>query len=201
MGQPGTVSLDFPYGTPKVSLFPASGDFALEIRFQYTGIAGKGDGIVLLGPGNEGQIAGLWQDSNGMYVSTGAISHTFANSTSAHVLRLELTGLNLKGLLDGTLLSTALLSVRPDHLWMGHPSIGQVLSVNPGGIAAGHVDTTGQVTSRWWGNGAWTTFDVDYLRVEQLGASVPEPATGLLFLTALLGLGISGGRRRRSRAG
>ncbi len=53
VGQPDVVSSDFPYITSLVDPFPPAGNVQLQMTAQYTALAGRGDGVMVLGPGNE----------------------------------------------------------------------------------------------------------------------------------------------------
>ncbi|RME74778.1 MAG: hypothetical protein D6776_04545 [Planctomycetota bacterium] len=190
LGVPGTSTLDFPYVTPVGSLFPAAGDFAFEVRFRYTSVAGKGVGLVVL-DGSNNDLGGFWQDVTAGLTYTGYAGTGGSVDTSAHLVRWELVGNELRTRVDGSLIGSQTIASRPASFWVGHPTIGQTLEV--GGPV---VDANGTVVDRWWGTGVWTTLALDSVRVESLG--VPEPAGVGTVVLALAAAGAAGfGRRRR----
>ncbi len=197
MGRPGVSSLDFPYVRSQTSLFPASGDFSISIGFRYTSIAGKGDGLQVLDSSNTALFA-FWQDSaSGLRVGPAGV-YALANTLAPHVIEFQIIGGTVTTLFDGSALGSAALASRPDTLWFGHPSIGQVINTQTSAIFPGlvKVDANGVVVDRWWAGGPWTTFDIDFIRVQALTA-VPEPGALSLLGVGLLALGIA--RRRAGR--
>ncbi len=185
MGQPGASSLDFPYVHSQTSIFPSAGDFSITIGFQYTGIAGKGDGLQVLNSSNDSLLA-IWQDSsNGLLIGPGG-TFSFANNVAPHEVEFRFAGGNVTTLLDGVSLGSVALSSRPAKLWFGHPTLGQVISTQTSSLFPGlfKVDSNGVVVDRWWGSGVWTTFNLDFIRVQKLNA-IPEPGS-----LSLLGIGL-----------
>jgi murein DD-endopeptidase MepM/ murein hydrolase activator NlpD len=171
MGQGGSSSLDFPYVSSVGTVFPPSGNFQVEIAAQYSQHGGQGDGIVVLGPDHQGLFI-LW--GSGLVVALEGTSQvTVAGPLDPHNYRLTYVDGIASIYADNVHVLTAPLSVRPESLWLGTPTIGQVamwpLWSGWVGIVDGHVDpTTAVVQSRWWYGTNWSPFSVDYIRVSSL---------------------------------
>lgn len=159
MGQPGTSSLDFPYVNSLVNPFPLTGDFSIIIGFQYTSIAGKGSGLKILDGNNAYLNMGFWSDSSNAIFGT-----------DPHIIEYQITGTSVTQIIDGSVQESFSLASRPTQIWFGHPTVGQLHSSNG---PSSFVDSTGVVTRRWWGNGVWTTFDIDFIRVTTTAAPIP----------------------------
>ena len=140
---------------------------------------------------------GFWAaSSHPLYISYGTASYNQSPDTQYHVVKYEVVGTDVTATLDGTVLGTSTLPAgRPELLFFGHPTVGQVFSTT-----CPSCDADGVVTSRWWSDGTWTTLGIDYLRVTTPGASpVPEPSTYLLLGSGLTVFALW--RRRSKRKG
>jgi murein DD-endopeptidase MepM/ murein hydrolase activator NlpD len=175
MGQGGSSSLDFPYVSSVGTVFPTGGNFQVEIAAQYSQHGGQGDGIAVLGPDHQPLFI-LW--GSGLVVALeGTPQVAVAGPFDLHNYRLTFVDGVASVYVDNVHVLTAPLSVRPESLWLGTPTIGQV-SMWPlwsgwVGIVDGHVDpTTAVVLSRWWWGTNWSPFSVDYIRV----STVTQPA-------------------------
>jgi len=168
MGQGGSSSLDFPYVSSVGTVFPTAGNFQVEIAAQYSQHGGQGDGIAVLGPDHQPLFI-LW-GSPLVVALEGTPQVAVAGPFDLHNYRLTFVDGVASVYVDNMLVLTTPLSVRPESLWLGTPTIGQV-SMWPlwsgwVGIVDGHVDpTTAVVLSRWWWGTNWSPFSVDYIRV------------------------------------
>lgn len=198
MGQAGTSSTDFPYVISLGSIFPSSGDFSIAIDFQYTGLGPNGSGLQILDSTNR-TVAFFWPGS-GSALTYGTDVSSFTSGSGAHTLEFLYVGGNVTTVFDTVVQGTSAAGSRPDRVWFGHPTEGQVNSTQVITIFPGLVGPTGIVTGRWWNPNIWTTFNIDSFRVSTLGGTtqVPEPGSLALFGFGLLSFGAF---RRRRRAG
>jgi hypothetical protein len=180
VGAPGTGSLDFPYVTSVGPVFPPSGDFSLEFALQYSSTAQWGNGFVVLGPANE-QILQVWADSiHSLFAQLPPMSGVGLGSPLApHTYRLDIVRSTATLLVDGAQVATTPLPARPERVWFGHPTVGEVAGLYAHDQLPGNVDATGVVTSRWWSFGEWTTFRINRVRVSNcppLATPTPTPS-------------------------
>lgn len=154
-----------------VQVFPDAGDFTLEIRMRYDHVTGYGDGVFV-----EQQES---TDPSGvnppsirpnilMQIWTTVIQSSLGGShqdvapivdpTSWHEYGLACVGNAYTISVDGVVVYGPVTStLRPTAIWLGHPALA------------------------YWGWSDWTSFSVDYIRVEAEGpVSVGRDTWGLL---------------------
>lgn len=151
----------FPYiwrGPPsKLSPFPATGDFVLEVRMKFDEVRPYGDGLAVVPWANsdpvgnnppipqayEGMILLIWADAGGLSVRT--VGNTFRPLSGAldfHLYRLENVGGSYSLFVDNSLVVEPIFSnMRPYTLWIGNPVFVH------------------------WEVLDWSDFSVDYIRV------------------------------------
>lgn len=175
VGQPGISSADLPYVTSATDMFPGDGDFELEVGAQYTSLGGNGDGFGVIGAGNE-FIFRFWQGLGspaGLHVDLrDAFASVPGDRLGFHVYRLQVVGGQAHVFVDGSLLLTRPLPVRPARLWFGHATVGQVQgwggSGHAGSLLEGLIDpATGVYLWRRWPSQSWSTFQLDSIRVRR----------------------------------
>jgi len=175
------------------SPFPPAGDFFLETRLRYDAIFGNGTGLVVerwddTTPSGDnppvpssGGLLSIWDDaatfSPRVSLGTGIIfggTPIPGDPTGFHTYRLDLTGGTYTASADGVPMPQVPATFRPNAIWLGNPVF------------------------TWWGQGPWTSFTMDSLRVVAIPVRVPvdvwpgllpnvvRPATsGLLGLVAV----------------
>jgi thrombospondin type 3 repeat protein len=150
----------FPYVTSKGAPFPASGDFALDVRARFDGYGGHGTNAIWVSSQSDLTATGIHSPGPGYIMSihadtgNGAIvgllgldAARIPDPSSFHDYRLEYTDGAYRVLIDGSrVLGPFASSSRARSMWIGNP-------VFP-----------------WWTAGQWTPFTLDRVEV-----SNPDP--------------------------
>lgn len=142
-----------------VQLFPAVGDFAFKIRMRYDHVTGYGDGVFVeqqdsTEPSGDNPpsirlniLLQIW--TSVIQSSLGGSHETVAplvDPTGMHEYGLECVGNSYTISVDSSVVYGPVTSeLRPTALWLGHPALA------------------------YWGWSDWTSFSVDYIRVEVPG--------------------------------
>lgn len=172
----------FPYVINAQAFYPTIECVNIKIltNIQYSADAGgNGDGFVVLGGSNE-ELFMIWKDAaDELYTQLNAGGKAaVADPDSAHDYALSIAGNQVTVLVDGTPNGlTGMLPATPAKIWFGHPATGQVFSMAAADAppSMGHVDAGGTVTSSWWDlNAFWSSFKVDFVRVECIPPLVIE---------------------------
>lgn len=193
LGRPGVWSLDFPHVFTRYNVFPAAGDFELEIGFQYTWREINGVGFGALGATYH-RVFTFWEGLHPLGVGFGTDAVGLPSDTVYHVVRFAVYGTTVHAYLDNYFLGSSALTERPVHMFFGHPTVGEHLGI-PCFVPA-NCDHEGRILWRWWGRWTWTNLSVDYVRI----AAIPEPGALTLLLVGT-GLLPACGRLRRPRRG
>ncbi len=176
LATPITAQRDFPYVVTAHDPFPAEGDFTLTFSVHYTALADNGVALAVLSDDNR-VVFWVWADmfhdeSAGLFGQVGkasATAFTVAGAGDTHNYGLRLTGREFSVSVDGRQRTSAPSDLRPTRIWIGHPSLGQVLGLNQDGSRPSDykLDSQGRVTGRWWGGGShvWSALVVDGLSV------------------------------------
>lgn len=195
---------DSPYAS--ATPFPTTGDLVLSFTIAWPQKEANGVGLVVLGAGNRA-VMSAWSDRTAgvkvaLLARLGDVDPTAFDldaSLPSHDIRLGVAGRTLKLWADGSTLKSVESDLRPERVWVGMPSVGQLLGLDPDGARPRgvFVDATGHVTERWWGGGAgrWSEVEVTSIQVD-----VPEPARSAPAagpLAAALVLGLAAALRRR----
>lgn len=164
----------FPSSVP---VFPASGDFSLKVRARFDNITLWGVGIVVVQTEStepvgdnraatpDNVVLQLWcdnpQGSMAVWTSLDGYIHqvgSIPNPTGIHEVALDCEGNSYTIRADGALLYGPVTSaLRPTAIFFGNPSLA------------------------WWYPTDWTSFSVDYLRVElPLPIAVAHPTWGAI---------------------
>jgi len=148
----------FPVVTSVQDPFPQS-DFVVSVRMRFNAVAQAGDGFGALDNfwGDEGAACRpflVWQDGNVWFVEAGGPMYLLGPipDTQYHVYEWTYIGGRYTVALDGTTLSVNDCALRPTRLFFGH--------AHP--IVAGP---------------PWTSFEIDYVRVEPIGVTPTRPST------------------------
>ncbi len=154
-----TNSRQFPYIISKTNPFP-SGDYSIEVAFQYTKQAWWGTGFAIApqapvngaGPIDNLPNISVWQDQvkgNMRVTYKGVDVYTTAPNTDPHIFRVDRKNNKYLIYLDNNLIYTSQEDlINNTVFWMGNPTF-QTPAVN------------------------WTEFKIDYVRVSQLPTLLP----------------------------
>jgi hypothetical protein len=142
-----------------VQLFPALGDFTLKIGMRYDHVTGYGDGVFVEQQDStepSGVNPPSLRSNILLQIWTSTIQSSLGGSheivapivdpTGMHVYGLECAGNSYTISVDGLVVyGPVTSSLRPTAVWLGHPALA------------------------YWGWSDWTSFSVDYVRVEVPG--------------------------------
>ncbi len=161
----------FPYfftGPPvRLSPFPSSGDFILEIRLKHDYIGGSGSGVYVRfwddtkpEGGNppvssDLRVFSVWADLNSYRIGLLGLTKNYPNIPGLFkVYRLEYKSGKYTAFIDDTLVAGPISSqVRPNAIWVGNPLV------------------------LWWmssGDEGWSAFTIDYIRISQPSGQLSE---------------------------
>ncbi len=169
----------FPWVRTVNNPFPATGDFAIEIKLTYTIIGDSGNGIRIYSNqkiANEydscTDLFTLWAHDEGettgvIYIELfGKVVYKdyvpgFKPTSPAHIYRFEYSGGNYTVYVDNKAVATCASIVRPTAIGLGHPPI-STLPYPP------------ETTQRWayWG---WTSFNLDSIKVMSISGGNSQP--------------------------
>jgi hypothetical protein len=156
----------FPYmwaGPPsRPSPFPTDGDFELRLRVRYDRVQGCGDGIEVLATPNSDPsganapeipssvVMNIWADGP-VNLNLGVVTGKnvpIADPASFHVVMLRYVAGEYSAYIDDQLVAGPTAStLRPNCIWIGNPVL------------------------TWWGACGWSAFTLDFINVEQVGAT------------------------------
>ncbi len=171
----------FPWVRTINNPFPATGDFAVEIKLTYTIIGDSGNGIRIY---SNQQTANEYDSCNNLFTlwahdegeTTGVILIELFNklvyrdyypgfkpTSPPHIYRLEYSNGNYTVYVDNKVVASGASSIRPTAIGLGHPPI-TTLPYPP------------ETTQRWayWG---WSSFNLDSIKVSSIcgGTTQPDP--------------------------
>lgn len=146
-----------PYIYAKQNLFPKEGNFVVAISFRYLSLTGWGNGIVVdKQTWTQGHVLqyedvvyvflSIFQDQGVWPLSVYLMGNNIVsapNDLTQHTVEVRYTG-KYEVIYDGSLVYTSSPTTdRPSTLWIGNPT-------------------------NFQGNGDWTSFEVDYIRIKSI---------------------------------